>query len=235
MVLGDHVITAIDDYTDSQLSQEISAETAKQSIDRLVKKPEKYSGWAYSKLRQEILEYDNELKQYLHYFGVKNVTGSGYEIHHIDKSNKHLIEEGHCKLYYDIIRMKLEQGEQSIKDEIKNIVIIPSWFHKRCENNKTIHSIALLDRKSYYIELRNCLLKLQDNRTKKQKKTKKEYKVPIKSLQFDNSDIHSAVKILEKLALIVTEENKEQIIKELYKCYNYIKKCILTMIKNTNL
>ena len=53
---------------------------------------------------------DPELQKYLKYFGVTNVSGSGYEIHHIDKNGDHLIEEGHCKLYYDIIRIKLEQG-----------------------------------------------------------------------------------------------------------------------------
>jgi hypothetical protein len=105
------------------------------------------------------------LQKYLSYFGVTNVSGSGYEIHHIDKNGEHLIEEGHCKLYYDIIRTKLEQGEYEIEKEVRNIVIIPSWFHKRCSNSKTIHSISLTDRKSYYVELKKCLLKFQDNRT----------------------------------------------------------------------
>ena len=225
----------IDDYTDFELSKKLLQETTRSAIEKFVTKPEKYSGWAYSKLRQTILNHDSELQKYLSYFGVTNVSGSGYEIHHIDKNGDHLIEQGHCKLYYDIIRTKLEQGDYEIEKEVRNIVIIPSWFHKRCENNRTTHSTPLIDRKSYYVELKNCLLKFQDNRTQKQKKRKKKYQTPIKSLRFNNSDIHSAVKSLEKIALTVTDENKEDMIRNLQKCYNYLKECIIKSMINNDL
>ena len=225
---------AIDDYTDSELSQLLQG-TTRSTIEKFVPKPEKYSGWAYSKLRQYILNNDPELQKYLKYFGVTNVSGSGYEIHHIDKNGDHLIEEGHCKLYYDIIRIKLEQGQQEIEKEVRNIVIIPSWFHKRCENNRTTHSTLLTDRKSYYVELKKCLLKFQDNRTQKQKRRKKKYQTPIKSLRFNDSDIHSAVKSLEKIALTVTDENKEDMIRNLQECYNYLKECIIKSMNNNDL
>lgn len=226
---------AIDDYTDSELSQKLLQETTRSAIEKFVPKPEKYSGWAYSRLRQAILDNDQELQKYLKYFGVTNVSGSGYEIHHIDKSGDHLIEEGHCKLYYDIIRSKLEQGQYEIEKEVRNIVIIPAWFHKRCENSKPQHSISLTDRKSYYVELKKCLLKFQDNRTQKQKRRKKKYQTPIKSLRFNDSDIHSAVKSLEKIALTVTDENKDKMIKKLQECYNYLKNCIIKSMNNNEL
>ena len=166
-------------------------------------------------LKHLVYRIDPSIIRYIKKFGVRRgFSDSGFVFHHMSYpeskgviysniSNEEIKEIRKAVQIYEKDKVKTDKFKE-IEAEVKDIVLIPAWFHNKYhqygkENWKPMHT-----REAYYKKMGE-ILKSDDIFNL----DSKDY---IGDLKFDNSSVHSALQSLERLAITVPKDYKSLVI-----------------------
>jgi len=183
-------------------------------------------------LKRAILRTDTTIIDDLKQFGVsRKIHGTGYVLHHTDLCNTKYLSKGSddskkytVRYLADVLDGKVQNDDLlgELQGEIKNIVLLPEWFHNYYETHKSDENMrGLHTRKDYYKAMAKILSNIE------------QYDF-IKGFDFKSTSIHSAVKCIETLALTFPKDKKKNVISLLQEAFNELKKEIKSyFIKHT--
>ena len=177
-------------------------------IDRIATEFEKVAkvlvAWGNQDLAKAILKIDPDIIKELKRFGVEQINGSGYVIHHFenapttylsksrnpDYNQSELAKTLNDKNYNPALR------EEMIEEIKKYTVLLPVWFHNWCTKHK--QQIKNYTSRIEYYNLMATILKNEII-----------YK-NISELQFNDSTIYSALKSIQNLATTADKDYKKK-------------------------
>ena len=199
-------------------------------IDRIATEFEKVAkvlvAWGNQDLAKAILKIDPDIIKELKRFGVEQINGSGYVIHHFenapttylsksrnpDYNQSELAKTLNDKNYNPALR------EEMIEEIKKYTVLLPAWFHNWCTKHK--QQIKNYTSRIEYYNLMAAILK-------NEKICKN-----ISELQFNDSTIYSALKSIQNLATTADKDYKEKIIDDLKILFEKLQKNVKIYLRS---
>lgn len=181
---------------------------------------------AYSsdELKKLIPKFDKGIAKFLSGCGIgENDNYSGFSIHHMitkqDKVIHHDIDNEVIKILKkalpyignenklrEVLGTNYNTYELFI-EELEEIVLIPTWFHNYLHRNK-VDLNTLNSREDYYKLLKEVYLK----------------KKKLKEIKFNDNNIYSALKSIEKVVVVTNFTKDEKTIGELKRIFNRIRR-----------
>ena len=173
-------------------------------------------------IKHLVYRIDPSIIKYIKKFGVgRSFNDSGFVFHHMtypegrgviysNISDDEIKEIRKAVQIYEKEKEKTDKFKE-IEAEVKDIVLIPAWFHNKYHNEmanwKPMHT-----REAYYKKMGE-LLKSEDI-------FNKESENYIDDLDFDGSSVHSALQCLERLSITVPKDYRKLVIGLLEKDFN---------------
>ena len=166
-------------------------------------------------IKNLVYRIDPSIIKYIRKFGVRrNFSDSGYVLHHMTYpenrgviystiSNDEIKEIRQAVQTYENTKIKTDKYKE-IEEEVKDIVLLPAWFHDKYHTYGKEKWKLMTTRAAYYKKMGE-LLKSDDIFDPESK----EY---IDALNFDNTSIHSALQCLTRLSTTVPKDYRETIV-----------------------
>ncbi len=177
-------------------------------------------------LSKAILKADPDIINELKRFGVEQIYGSGYVLHHFSNAKTTYLSKSRNPEYNPSELAKILNNKNYNPDmrddlikEIKNYtVLLPAWFHNWCTKHK-----KQIDNFTSRIEYYNLMAVIL--------KSSKIYE-NIKSLQFNDNTIYSALKSIENLAMVTDKDYKEKVIEDLKILFDKLQKNVKSYLRS---
>ena len=174
-------------------------------------------------IKHLVYRIDKSIIKYIKKFGVRRgFSDSGFVFHHMSYpknkgviysniSNDEIKEIRKAVQIYENDKVKTDKFKE-VEAEVKDIVLLPAWFHNKYHQYGKDHWKPMHSRVAYYKKMGEIL-----NSKDIFDPESENY---IGDLDFDDTSVHSALQCLERLSITVPKDYKKLVIDLLRKSFN---------------